>query len=67
MLVDRSSVPFASVTSELVWLCHQLHDFGYVTTTPSLIFCDNYFAIQLATDPTFHEHTKHIEIDYHFI
>lgn len=34
---------------------------------PIQIYSDNKFAIQLAPNPVYHEHTKHIEIDCHFI
>jgi len=32
-----------------------------------VIHCDNQVVIYIANDPIFHEHTKHIEVDIHFI
>lgn len=69
--MSRSSVEveyraLASVTSEIQWLCSLLRDFE-VTVEPTLIFCDSQSDIHLASNPIFHERSKHIEIDCHFI
>ena len=34
---------------------------------PMLLYCDNKLAISITHNPTHHDHTKHIEVDRHFI
>ena len=57
----------SSTTSELVWLKALLEELGLKVNTPIKLFCDNQSAIHIASNPVFHERTKHIEIDYHFV
>ena len=54
------------MASELTWLTALLKDFE-IHIPSSMIFCDNQAVIHLSSNPTFHEHSKHIEIDCHFI
>ncbi|XP_022899321.1 uncharacterized protein LOC111412620 [Olea europaea var. sylvestris] len=70
--VSRSSAEaeyraLASTASELTWLTQLLGDFQTSTKDPTVIFCDNQVAVHMASNPIFHERTKHIEIDCHFI
>ena len=53
--------------AEIIWLTGLLKDLRVDITTPVRICCDSKAAIQIATNPIFHERTKHIEIDCHFI
>lgn len=51
---------------EILWLQGLLIELGFRQTTPTL-YRDNTSAIHLTTNPIFHERTKHIEVDCHFI
>ncbi|GMI70307.1 hypothetical protein HRI_000700000 [Hibiscus trionum] len=69
--VSRSSCEaeyraMASATCELLWLASLLSSFQIPTSSVSL-YCDNQSAIHLASNQVFHERTKHIEVDCHFI
>ena len=57
----------ADTTSEVIWLRWLLADMGVVSATPTTIYCDNKSAIQISHNDVFHERTKHIEIDCHFV
>ena len=57
----------AATIAELIWLRWLLHDLGVDCSIATKLHCDNRSAIQIAHNDVFHEHTKHIEIDCHFI
>ena len=54
-------------TSELLWLRWLLKDLGVSTSSATPLYCDNQSAIHIDHNDIFHEQTKHIEIDCHFI
>lgn len=56
----------SSTNSEIVWLRQLLRQFGVSLVKPTVVYVDNTGAINIATNPVFHE-WKHIEIDCHFI
>ena len=57
----------ATTASELTWITQLLLDFQASVSLPTLLFCDNQATIHIATNPVFHERTKHIELDCHFV
>jgi hypothetical protein len=56
----------AMVTAEVVWLQSVFRELGIQSSIP-ILWCDNLGATFLASNPAFHAHTKHIELDFHFI
>ncbi|XP_039012794.1 uncharacterized protein LOC120142110 [Hibiscus syriacus] len=56
----------AIVTCELVWLASLLSSFN-ISIPHVKLFCDNQTAVHLAINQVFHERTKYIEIDCHFV
>jgi len=57
----------ASLVYELQWLQYLCHDLHTNISESFVVYCDNKSAICIAKNPTFHERTKHIEIDCHFV
>jgi len=44
-----------------------LKDFGVFLTNPPILWYDNVSTLAIASNLVFHAHTKHIEVDYHFV
>ena len=71
-IVARSSAEveyrvMAHTTCELTLLRTILQEFGLLVQGPTSLYCDNQIAIHIASNPVFHERTKHIKVDCHFI
>jgi len=56
----------AHTACEMVWLNNLLMELSFRQPVPMPMHCDNQ-SIYIAQNPIFHERTKHIEVDCHFI
>jgi hypothetical protein len=71
-IVSRSSVEaeyraVANGVAEATWLRQLLHELQAPPSRCILVYCDNISVVYLSTNPIQHQHTKHVEIDLHFI
>ena len=57
----------AVTTCELTWIKSFLASLGVFHSHPMRIYCDNQAALHIASNPVFHERTKHIEVDCHYV
>nr|KYP44593.1 Copia protein [Cajanus cajan] len=71
-IVSRSSSEaeyrsMAHATSEILWLRNLLSCLQVMCDSPTTLYYDNQAALHLAANSVYHERTKHIEVDCHFI
>ena len=57
----------STTASEIEWLTHLMDDFHIQVHHPITMHCDNKAAQHIAANPVFHDKTKHIRIDCHYI
>ena len=72
IVVLRSSVEseYRAMTQsvcEIMCICQLLMEVGIKTSVPAKLWCDNKVSMHIASNPIFHERTKHVEIDCHFV
>ncbi|CAM8997805.1 unnamed protein product [Rhodiola kirilowii] len=71
-IVSRSSAEseyraMAATCSEILWLTRLLSDMKASVPAPISLHYDNQAALHISKNLVFHERTKHIEIDCHFV
>lgn len=67
--MSRSEIEYRAMphtACELMWIKSLLTEIRFPLDGPMTMYCDNQVAIYI-TSPVFHERTKHIEVDCHFI
>lgn len=57
----------AAAVAEVIWMVGLLKDLCVNVLTPIQLYSDYNAAMQINVNPEFHERTKHIDIDCHFV
>jgi hypothetical protein len=57
----------ANGVAEATWLCQLLLELHAHPSRCTLVYCDNISTVYLSNNPVQHQHTKHVEIDVHFV
>ncbi|XP_019199912.1 PREDICTED: uncharacterized protein LOC109193525 [Ipomoea nil] len=57
----------ADVCAEVMWKVSLLREIKVSGISVPKLWCDNLGAIYMCANHIFHAHTKHVEIDYHFV
>ncbi|GJY26783.1 ribonuclease H-like domain-containing protein [Tanacetum coccineum] len=57
----------ANVVAETAWIRNLLRELHSPLLTATLVYCDNVSVVYMSANPVQHQHTKHIEIDIHFV
>lgn len=64
--VESEYVAACTTSKDVVWLRLLLSELSFPQLTSTPLFIDNFGALTLTKDNTFHQRTKHIAVQYHF-
>ncbi|THH10419.1 hypothetical protein EW146_g8371 [Bondarzewia mesenterica] len=64
---EAEFIAAAHACKEALWFRTILTSLNFKPTSATLIYCDNQSAIRLTQDQAFHDKSKHIDIQHHFI
>ncbi|KAK9049228.1 hypothetical protein SSX86_031804, partial [Deinandra increscens subsp. villosa] len=56
-----------TATTDVMWLINLLQELGVHVDLPVSLYCDNTAAMSIASNPVFHDRTKHFELDLFFL
>jgi hypothetical protein len=65
--VEAEYIAMTGTCCVLTWLRYLLTDLHMPVSDPITLFCDNQDALHIVKNHVFHERTRHIEMDCHFI
>jgi hypothetical protein len=54
-------------TTEIMWVQTLLKELNIPSPSKAILWCDNIGAKYLSANPVFHDRSKHIEVEYHFV
>lgn len=57
----------ADTSCDSSWFDLLLSELQVPQSRPTIIYCDNQAALDIAADPVFHPKTKHFALDFHFV
>ncbi|GJW33715.1 ribonuclease H-like domain-containing protein [Tanacetum coccineum] len=57
----------ANAVAETCWIRNLLRELHTPLSSATIVYCDNVSVVYLSSNPVQHQHTKHIEIDIHFV
>jgi hypothetical protein len=64
---EADYIAACSASCEAIWLRKLLAGLFDLEMEATMILCDNQSCIKMTENPVFHDKTKHIEIQYHYI
>ena len=64
---EAEYVSASDASREAVWLRKLLSDLFDTSLEPVVIHCDNQSCIKISKNPVFHDHSKHMEMRYHYL
>ena len=70
VMLSTTEVEYISLmhaAKQMTWIQRLLNEIGLDQSKVKPIRCDNLSAITITHDTTYHAHTKHINIAYHFV